>query len=166
MGCTEILSDVLNLYPFRYGEVNYTIPFSIYKHQVFLSELGVSDLSELLNGRKRFSIFNSENDEFVVEMEETPTVKSVSQHASMGVIQTVTMVLKLTNIKLEFFPFLDSLVRDGHDFLVECHNQKWFLIRGEETAYQCIAENSIIDNWQIQLSFEWTNLNGFQSVSF
>lgn len=165
MICKETYSDIVQVWPFKAGEILYATPFNVRRRIVPISELGVLNLKSLLEGRPSYSVGESYSDANCVEMEERKCVlKSATKFSSVGRTFEVSLSLIINEKSTLSANMMDEIESESHDFIVMCVDGDYLLVRSLEMSYRCTAEEEIAENYQQKLTIKLENYNGIQRI--
>lgn len=164
MSCTEQIKDIISVWPFADGKINFKHPFNIPKEVYTVADLGVAKIEKLLYNRH----FSSCGDRYgmgVIGFSENSAELSVSTSDRDSVF---SYTLKLTIPIYMDERLTDSdilLFRRRCDFLIQFANERFALIRSTSGGYSFTKSVSIANKKKVsQLVFTVKNLNGLQDI--
>ena len=163
--CKEAFVDIVAVWPFAAGEINYQVPFNVRSRKVTAAELGVTSLDDLLKDRNYYSVGENYEDVNCVEMEERKcTLKSPTKYTSAGRAFDVSLVMIISEKSEISANMMDSIEANRHDFIVRCVDGEHLLVRSAEMAYKCVAEVEFAEGYQQKLTLTMENYNGIQRI--
>lgn len=163
--CRESFADIVAVWPFLAGEIKYKVPFNVRSRKVSVNEIGVSSLDTLLKNRGYYSVGENYEDSKCVEIEERKCIlKSASKRTISGRSYDVSLVLIINEKSDNSATMMDEIEMDRHDFIVQCADSSYLLVRSVEMGYKCVAEEEISENYQQKLTITMTNYNGIQRI--
>lgn len=166
MECRELFSDIVAVWPFAVGEINYKVPFNVRSRNVAVTDLGVSVMFDLLNGRPYYSVGENYNDTDCIELEERKcTLKSTTKYTSAGRAFDVNLVLIISEKSNLSATMMDKVEATRHDFIVQCADGEQLLVRSAEMGYKCVAEEDFAEIYQQKLTITMENYNGIQRIT-
>lgn len=164
--CKEAFVDIVMVWPFAVGEIDYKVPFNVRGRSVKVSELGVSSIADLTKGRTYYSVGENYEETDCIELEERKcTLKSTTKYTSAGRAFDVSLVL-IINEKSEISAaMMDKVETFRHDFIVQCADGEQLLVRSAEMGYKCVAEEEFAESYQQKLTITMENYNGIQRIT-
>lgn len=161
MECRESFSDIVAVYPFATGEIKYTIPFNVKKRYYTLTDLGVDELSDLLDNRIYYSIGESYSNQNTIEIEERQiSLKSVSKKNINGRLYDVTLTLIIKDKKDISANFMDEIDGERHDFICLLADGSYLLVRTSELCYDCKTEEEFSAEYELKQTISMETYNG------
>lgn len=166
MECRESFSDIVAVYPFKAGEINYSIPFNVRKRYYSLTDLGVSELADLLKNKIYYSIGESYADQNTIEIEERMTsLKSVSKKTINGRMFDVTLTLIIRDKKQVSDFLMDEVDEERHDFICALADGSYVLVRTSDMGYECKTEEEYSDEYELKQIVSMATYNGIIRLS-
>lgn len=163
--CKETFVDIVMVWPFAEGEIEYLIPFNVRSRSVKASELGVTSIADLTKGRPYYSVGENYEDTDCIELEERKcTLKSTTKYTSAGRAFDVSLVLIINEKSVVSAAMMDKVETSRHDFIVQCADGEQLLVRSAEMGYKCVAEEEFAESYQQKLTVTMENYNGIQRI--
>lgn len=164
MNCTETIRDIVSIWFYEDGFIQFSDPFNTPKEAYTVAELGVSKLSELLN-KCHFSSCGDRYGAGVIDFSENSAEIAVSTSSKSGLVSyTVKLTIPL---------YMDSALTNSDrllfsrrcDFIIEYADGRYGLIRSTSGGYSFGKSISIGSKKKSnQLVFTIKNLNGLQDI--
>ena len=170
--CNETFSDILEVWAFEAGEIDFQIPFSVRKRTVTLEELGIlpdesgkRSLSSLLSGRYYYSVGEDYEDDYAIEIEDRKNqLKSTSKISTYGRSSELSLVLVVNDKSTHSIALMDDIERKRHDFILTTSDQEHLLVRSVENLYSVKSEEDFSEKYQQKLTIRLENINGIQRI--
>lgn len=163
---SELVSDIVRIYPFKFGEIKYTVPFNVRKETVTVVELGVTGMNELLEGRVCYStsIVLGKNDELLsIDLDLGATYEDSTETSVIGISHKVVLDFKVLDPLIRCIqPLTDLELAPAQDFILMTSDDQYLLIRCSEYAYKCTVKKGLELK---QASIEIKNINGVQHIT-
>lgn len=164
--CKETFVDIVMVWPFAEGEINYQVPFNVRGRSVKVSELGVTSITDLTNDRPYYSVGENYEEADCIELEERKcTLKSTTKYTSAGRAFDVSLVLIISEKSVVSATMMDKVEATRHDFIVQCADGEQLLVRSAEMGYKCVAEEEFSESYQQKLTITLENYNGIQRIT-
>lgn len=164
--CRETFDDIVMVWPFAEGEINYKIPFNVRSRTIAVSDMGAETLSDLCKGKPYYSIGENYEEADCVELAERKcSLKATSKHISSGRAFDVSLVLIINEKSVVSATMMDQLESSRHDFIVQCADGSHLLVRSANMAYKCVSEEEFAESYQQKLTFTLENYNGIQRIN-
>jgi len=164
--CKEAFVDIVAVWPFAAGEIDFKVPFNVRTRSVSSSDLGVTSVSDLLKDRPYYSVGENYDDANCIEIEERKcTLKSTTKYTSAGRAFDVSLVLIISEKSKVSANMMDKVESTRHDFIVRCADGEQLLVRSAEMAYKCVAEEEFAEGYQQKLTLTMENYNGIQRIT-
>lgn len=164
MNCSEVIRDIISIWVFEDGFIEYVHPYNTPKETYTVAELGVGKISELLN-KRHFSSCGDRYGAGVIAFSENEAEISVSTSNTNGLVSYT--------VKLTIPIYMDEQLTDDDmllfsrrcDFIVQYADGQYGLIRSTAGGY-AFAKNVSIGSRKKsrQLVFTVKNLNGLQDI--
>lgn len=163
---SELFSDIVRIYPFKFGEIKYTVPFNVRKETVTVAELGATRMSELLEGKLCYStsIILGENDKLLsIDLDSGAMYEDSTETSVIGISHKVVLDFKVVDPLVRCIqPLTDLELAPAQDFIIMTSDDQYLLIRCPEYAYKCTVKKSLELK---QVSIEIKNINGVQLIT-
>ena len=164
MNCTEEIKDIISIWFFEDGFIRFSHPFNTPKESYTVADLGVGQISELLN-KRHFSSCGDRYGSGVIAFGEDEAEISVSTTDTNGLVSYT--------VKLTIPIYMDERLTDDDillfgrrcDFIVQHADERYSLIRSTSGGYSFAKNVSIASKKKYrQLVFTVKNLNGLQEI--
>lgn len=167
LSCIEQMNNILAVWTFKSGEVNYSFPFNVRKRIVLVSELGISSIAALTGSRQHYEMGAVYDDTGAVSIDETGnSLKSTTKKSSSGRYHEVILTLIVTENSSASIGLMDELESEEHDFIIKCANGEYLLLRISDLAYNCSVEESFDDDkYSQKITVTMECYNGIQRIS-
>lgn len=168
MECRETFEDIISVWPFLKGEIDFQIPYSVRKRTLSMTDLGLADgesLSALTDGRPYYTIGEDYQSEQSVELQERKSVlKSATKYAQYGRSFDTSLSLQVLFNRTPSLSLMDEIEREPHDFLLLLASGEYLLLRTDENTYLCKSEEQFGESYTQKLTITAECYNGIQRI--
>ena len=159
--CKEAFVDIVAVWPFAEGEIDFKVPFNVRTRSVSASDLGVTSVSDLLKDRPYYSVGENYDDADCIEIEERKcTLKSTTKYTSAGRAFDVSLVLIISEKSEKSVIMADELSSKAHDFIVLLGDGNYVLLRCDENAYKTSIEETYSLYYELKITANMETYNG------
>lgn len=169
MECKETFEDIVSVWPFAQGEIEYRVPYLVRKRVLTTDDLGLTDgatIGSLLQGKPCYTIGEDWQSDHSVEIEERKNVlKSTTKSAKYGRSFEISLTLQVIYNNVQSVSLMDSLERTPHDFLLLLASGDYLLLRTDYSTYLCKSEEQFGESYTQKLTITAECYNGIQRIS-
>lgn len=160
--CKEFWSDIVAVYPFAMGELDYAVPFNVRKRNYTLADLGIDiSLPTYLANRPCLTISPEFDGSDSIELAEGQTnIKSTSKENVAGRFYDVLFSLIISEKSEKSVVMADELSSEAHDFIVLLGDGSYVLLRCDENAYKTSIEETYSLSYELKITVNMETYNG------
>jgi hypothetical protein len=160
--CKETWSDIVAVYPFAMGGIDYAVPFNVRKRNYTLADLGVStSLPVHLANRPCLTISPDFDGSDCIELAEgQTTIKSTSKENVAGRFYDILFSLIISEKSEKSVIMADDLSSKAHDFIVLLGDGNYVLLRCDENAYKTSIEETYSLYYELKITANMETYNG------
>ena len=169
--CRELfLDDIVKVFPIEAGVLTCSVPETVVKDTLAVSELGHSDgtsgsfanlaaLTSWLSSRERLS--DADESLLCYLLTEAPTVRVQEEQGISGVRYEITLSMNTMYFHSEEKSLFHRLEWNGHDFILEMQDGSYRLLRFFSPAQKFTHEYA---GYGAKLTITMKNLTGIQEI--
>ena len=160
MNCKETFSDIVAVWPFPAGKIDYDIPFNVRRRSMSKSALSLTDDS-FLNTMVHYSVSESYCSGSVIELEENEsTLRFTTKQGVGGRYHEVSLSLIISEESELSERMTEQLESVRHDFIIKDAEGTLLLVRTTDDAYECVSDVERTPEYRLRHNIKIDNYNG------
>lgn len=170
--CTELLADIVEIYPIPGHQISFAVPFQIHSSAVAMRDITLNGSVFSLDALRSCpgfcvdSYISSSTPTYIHEMEPDATVKSQMKSASAGSYFSVQVSLNTFDTPEDLRGIASLLYHCDvfHLFVVDSDG-KIYVVRGETPSTSFAITDNLPLSAGSQVTFDIASVNGLQRVN-